>query len=590
MGIFRSPHASGGWCSSSYILLLMSIIPFLLTPKGSADGARMLRPLSSSETFLASPSSSAEKALAKEEEDLDDESPLSPEELQNAAALILSAASPDQLSSLGVEGAYSTADDLPGPYREAGESSPGSESSMQPLLGSSSSPLAGVVGPGLTGVEETKFPFDDSSSTFSMPPRPVAEGDKEQRSESSLARFTGYPQEKSSGEGTLGELASLLAEDEQSMGQLVQELESRQNPKSAVSAVAVPSGRAVPQAFLGGAGAGRGVSLRKRELEDDYPDDDSLLEEKKASLAMSSSSRPVEGTQEAATLSSAATAPSSTSLPSIASSRNGGVATPGGLPQQLLQNPSPWPQPPRAQKQPWLPQKRPELVEYSERLRPVSELTTVRAAGPVPGGSSESRDLNLALLRQALRSRDGDLEDPESSGGEGEGTTSKKDFRRNAPCEPACVEGHGRCVNGMCFCKSPYTGEACDEVDLAVQKSMTDQSTLESWTSKASATLLFEDEVRWPLAVLFWALLMLITIFLVTALAGTCGIGGKGAQTRENFEDVSGAVRVHDQGDMHEAWVRDDQPHKSGNKPKVGGVGSAQRAWGPDVMKTLRNL
>merc|ERR1719409_2115163 len=134
------------------------------------------------------------------------------------------------------------------------------------------------------------------------------------------------------------------------MGQLLQELESRPNP-GAVPSGAVPSGRAVPQAFLGGAGAGRGVSLRRRELEDDYPDDDSLLEEKKASLAMSSSSRPVEGTQEAATLSSAATAPSSTSLPSIASSRNGGVATPGGLPQQLLQNPSPWPQPPRAQKQ-----------------------------------------------------------------------------------------------------------------------------------------------------------------------------------------------------------------------------------------------
>lgn len=49
------------------------------------------------------------------------------------------------------------------------------------------------------------------------------------------------------------------------------------------------------------------------------------------------------------------------------------------------------------------------------------------------------------------------------------------DSDETEPCEPACDKTKGICVDGVCFCKSPYQGSTCGEeaeVDLRVHYPM----------------------------------------------------------------------------------------------------------------------
>lgn len=37
-------------------------------------------------------------------------------------------------------------------------------------------------------------------------------------------------------------------------------------------------------------------------------------------------------------------------------------------------------------------------------------------------------------------------------------------LKKSAPCFPACVPGHGLCIEGRCFCRTPYGGPVCEQV------------------------------------------------------------------------------------------------------------------------------
>merc|ERR1719453_1129237 len=77
-------------------------------------------------------------------------------------------------------------------------------------------------------------------------------------------------------------------------------------------------------------------------------------------------------------------------------------------------------------------------------------------------------------------------------------------------CSPACKSDQGICVNGICLCHSPWTGETC-EVAEAVEDEVPFEKDAQKLSPEVGEAL--KRKVALPFAISIWTTLLVFTFF-----------------------------------------------------------------------------
>jgi hypothetical protein len=125
-----------------------------------------------------------------------------------------------------------------------------------------------------------------------------------------------------------------------------------------------------------------------------------------------------------------------------------------------------------------------------------------------------------------------------------------------ATCSPACKSGQGLCVNGICLCKSPWTGETCADAEP-----VDDEVPFEKDAQKLSPDVgeALKQKIDLPFAVFIWTTLFVFTFVCTSLCPQVCGrrsSGGPAMQLDDEYT-YSEFEKTETQFDIIEAWTFD---------------------------------
>lgn len=125
-------------------------------------------------------------------------------------------------------------------------------------------------------------------------------------------------------------------------------------------------------------------------------------------------------------------------------------------------------------------------------------------------------------------------------------------------CSPACKSGHGICVNNVCLCHSPWSGESCE---VAEAEALEDEIPFEKESQKMVSPEVGEAlkrKVDMPFAVFIWSTLLVVTFFCTALCPRLCGHQSSGADATADYSNID-ADMLETQYDIVEAWTFDDR-------------------------------
>lgn len=126
-----------------------------------------------------------------------------------------------------------------------------------------------------------------------------------------------------------------------------------------------------------------------------------------------------------------------------------------------------------------------------------------------------------------------------------------------ATCSPACKSDQGICVNGICLCHSPWTGESCEDAE-AVDDDVPFEKDAQQISPEVGEAL--KRKVALPFAVSIWSTLLVFT-FLCTALCPqVCDCGRRSSSGADKEMDYDTQFeKAETQFDIVEAWTFDSR-------------------------------
>jgi len=197
------------------------------------------------------------------------------------------------------------------------------------------------------------------------------------------------------------------------------------------------------------------------------------------------------------------------------------------------------------------------LRGQSQFLVPVAGQLPTLAQSPVVDMLAQQQQLTASLAQAA--------QEP-----------SKKTTKGSETCSPACKAGQGICVNGLCLCQFPWSGESCE-----VAEATDDEVPFERDARKLSPDVgeALKQKVAMPLAIFIWSMLLVVT-FLCTALCPQlCGRRSGGPDETDDYS-YTHFEKTETQFDIIEAWTFDNRKRYE----REGQNDSQRRRWFEEIV------
>lgn len=126
-------------------------------------------------------------------------------------------------------------------------------------------------------------------------------------------------------------------------------------------------------------------------------------------------------------------------------------------------------------------------------------------------------------------------------------------------CSPACKSGQGICVNNICLCHSPWSGQSC-EVPEAVQDEVPFEKDAEKMVSPEIGEVL-KSKVDMPFAIFIWSTLLVATFFCTALCPRLCCSHTSAQDDTAEYYDINFEA-LETQYDIVEAWAFDNRKTK----------------------------
>lgn len=154
-------------------------------------------------------------------------------------------------------------------------------------------------------------------------------------------------------------------------------------------------------------------------------------------------------------------------------------------------------------------------------------------------------------------------------------------------CSPACKEGQGICVNAVCLCRGPWSGESC-EVAEATGNEIPFEKDAQKIAGAAGSDIgeALKSTVAMPFAIFIWTTVVVLTFFCTALCPQICGRRSGGPDATAGYADFD-LEKEETQYDIVEAWAIDSRKRKDRDEQNE----SERRTWFEDTVgQKLRKI
>lgn len=188
----------------------------------------------------------------------------------------------------------------------------------------------------------------------------------------------------------------------------------------------------------------------------------------------------------------------------------------------------------------WEQQVQPQLRATTADQRPPTMTLLLDTTNKLPVGTSVQRLRSPASLVGAVAE-----------------PTTKAPVNSNT-CSPACKEGQGLCVNGICLCHGPWSGQSCEVAEATADEVPFEKGVYKVVGPESGIGEALKQKVVMPFAIFIWTTVLVITFFCTALCPQLCGRRSGGSDSAGDYDQYD-FERQETQFDIVEAWTFDNR-------------------------------